>query len=50
MSLTRRTFLQQATSLSAGAALVQMVLAEREMEQLRSSADVLRRMLDEAGF
>jgi L-lactate dehydrogenase len=35
---------------SGAAALVQMALAEREMGQLRSSADVLRRMLDEAGF
>lgn len=32
------------------AALVRMALAEREMGQLRSSADVLRGMLDEAGF
>jgi L-lactate dehydrogenase len=32
------------------AALVQMALTEQEMGQLRSSAEVLRGMLDEAGF
>ena len=35
---------------SGAAALVRMALAERETEQLRSSAEMLRRMLDEAGF
>jgi L-lactate dehydrogenase len=35
---------------SGAAALVQMALTEQEMGQLRSSAEVLRGMLDEAGF
>ena len=35
---------------SGAAALVQMALTEREMGQLRRSAEVLRGMLDEAGF
>ena len=35
---------------SGAAALVQMALTEKEMGQLRDSAQVLRGMLDEAGF
>jgi L-lactate dehydrogenase len=35
---------------SGAAALVQMALSEREMGQLRASAELLRGMLDAAGF